>query len=64
MSPTVPPHHENPETLNTAPVFIFDDEAIPAPPGTKARKRPPGREREMPTSEELEGKLPPPAEEK
>ena len=36
---------QNPETLSTAIVEIFDAELIAMPPGTKAKPRPPGKER-------------------
>ena len=49
--------HLNPYSLLTDPVDVFDAVAIPAPPGTKAPPRPPGRERtasELPVTEPFE----------
>lgn len=40
--------HLNPETFNTEPVYIFDLEMIPAPPGTPAAPRPADRPRVLP----------------
>ncbi len=46
MAPMVPPHEPNPDTSLLSPVFIFESEVVSAPPGTKGRERPVGRERE------------------
>ena len=40
--------HLNPETLNTDPVYIFDVEMIPCPPGTPAPPRLANRPRVIP----------------
>src|SRR5687767_3892174 len=49
--------HLNPHSILTDPVDIFDEVAVPVPPGTKAPPRPPGRERttsELPVTEPFE----------
>src|SRR5438045_2411346 len=50
--------HLNPHSLLTDPVDVFDEVAVPVPPGTKAPPRPPGRERipgrELPVTEPFE----------
>jgi hypothetical protein len=46
MAPTEPPHESNPDTALLAPVFVFDSEAVVAPPGKKGRERPIGRVRQ------------------
>ncbi len=35
----------NPETFNADPVYIFDLEMVPSPPGTRAAERPSDRPR-------------------
>ncbi|HET6575755.1 MAG TPA: hypothetical protein VFG68_19295 [Fimbriiglobus sp.] len=44
--------HMNPETFNTDPVYIFDLEFVPCPPGTPAAPRPPDRPRVAPDPDE------------
>ena len=62
----------NPDTFNTEPVYIFDLEMIPSPPGTPAAERPADRPRVTTGYEEVPSKqvlfifddrydLPPPA---
>ncbi len=38
--------YSNPDTFLDAPFDVFECQAIPVPPGTKAEPRPPGKERE------------------
>jgi len=40
--------HLNPETLNTDPVYIYDEEMVPCPPDTPAAPRPADRPRVIP----------------
>ncbi len=49
LSP-IPPG--NPETILTDPVYIFDVEMVPCPPGTPAAPRPPDRPRIVPDIDE------------
>ena len=43
MNQEIPPHQENPYTIGTDPIFIFDVKMESLPPGTKARPRPSDR---------------------
>jgi hypothetical protein len=43
----------NPNTFSTGPVYIFDLEMIPAPPGTPAAERPADRPRVLADSSQM-----------